>query len=66
MGGVEVKWSTWGCGRKGCYEDKRIDDEYEVDRYAQTDYTCLQNLPTSQPTWSILVAQLCIPIEVLT
>ena len=27
---------------------------------------CLQNLPTSQPTQSILVAQLCILIEVLT
>ena len=63
---LEVTWSTWWCRRKGCYEEKRIDDEYEVDRYGQTERTCLQNLPTSQPTRSILVAQLCIPIEVLT
>ena len=37
-----------------------------VDRYAQADYTCLQYLPTSQPTWSILEAQQCIPMNVLT
>ena len=77
---LEVTWSTWWCGRKGCYEDKRIDDEYEIDRYedkridkgydlyryGQTEHTCLQNLPTSQPTSSILVPQMCTPIEVLT
>ena len=38
----------------------------EVDRYAQADYTCLQYPPTSQPTQSILVAQLCIPMNVIT
>ena len=38
----------------------------EVDRYVQTDYTCLQYLPTSQPTQSILVAQQCIPMKVIT
>ena len=35
----------------------------EVDRYAQTDYMCLQYLPTSQPTQSILEAQQCIPMN---
>ena len=31
-----------------------------------TIYACLQSLSTRQPTWSILVAQPCIPIEVFT
>ena len=53
-------------GGRGCHEDKSIDDEYEVDRYGQTEHTCLENLPTRQPTQSILEAQQCILMNVLT
>ena len=37
----------------------------DVDRYAQTDYMCLQYLHISQPTQSIHKAQQCIPMNVL-
>ena len=65
---LEVKWSTWWCGKKG--DSWRQDDWQRIwsamDRHGQTEYVCLQNLPTRQSTCSILAAQPCRSMKVLT